>query len=609
MVRTMATENVDYECESTVCEYCGKKISAKRNLMTHVRNIHGIDPSTGENTPTLYLCEVCGNELSAKSSLDRHLKVVHGIEPEAREKKFECSHCTVSYVTKKSLAHHVRLQHSVLTSPSEDSSTEDNSPDNKAKHLCSYCGKIYCKAYSLKQHVTKVHGIEEQKIPSSICSICDAHVRYGSDFSKHLKSEHDIEEDIEELSFSSMADFYQWKEKMEKETLSSYSKATGTRGSQQSLRHYFACHRSGERRTHGKGKRLFNAENSVKIGKLCPSRLIVSESGNGVFVIFHKSHVGHTNCLKYLRLTRSDKELIAGKLRNGLPKKQILKEIRSGVPSERIHAIDMVDIYIIRDYNLDSDRAHPNDFVSLDMWVTQQQLLGSDCPIICYKKQGEEDETGELNTEDFLVVIMTPYQKMMLSKFTNFKVLMDSTHGTNAYDFQLTTVMIVDEFGAGVPIAFCISNKTNQSAMKRFLVAVRDAVGHRVMCQVFMSDDYPAYYNSWSQVMSVPNHKLLCSWHILRSWKNNLKKIRNDEKQVQVWQALIVILVELDEEIFHQLLEAFLEICSNDDELQSFHEYFSPKYAHSYEMWAFCYRKGLGLNTNMYLEAFHKKLK
>ena len=29
------------------------------------------------------------------------------------------------------------------------------------------------------------------------------------------------------------------------------------------------------------------------------------------------------------------------------------------------------------------------------------------------------------------------------------------THGTNSYDFNLVTVLVVDEFGEGYPIAWC----------------------------------------------------------------------------------------------------------------------------------------------------------
>ena len=44
-------------------------------------------------------------------------------------------------------------------------------------------------------------------------------------------------------------------------------------------------------------------------------------------------------------------------------------------------------------------------------------------------------------------------------------ICVDDTHGTNSYDFNLMTVLVVDEFGEGYPTAWCISNRTDLIAM------------------------------------------------------------------------------------------------------------------------------------------------
>lgn len=124
-----------------------------------------------------------------------------------------------------------------------------------------------------------------------------------------------------------------------------------------------------------------------------------------------------------------------------------------------------------------------------------------------------------------------------------------------------------------------------------------------------MSDDYPAYYNAWCQVMGTPDHYLLCSWHVLRSWRGQLPKIRNSVKQAEVWHALTVLLAEMDEYNFHKHLESFIVMCNEDEETKAFGSYFESKYASRPNLWAFSFRRGLNLNTNMYLEALHKKLK
>jgi hypothetical protein len=42
---------------------------------------------------------------------------------------------------------------------------------------------------------------------------------------------------------------------------------------------------------------------------------------------------------------------------------------------------------------------------------------------------------------------MTNFQKSMLQKFGCNIIAIHSTHGLNNYDFELTSVMVVDEFG------------------------------------------------------------------------------------------------------------------------------------------------------------------
>lgn len=124
-----------------------------------------------------------------------------------------------------------------------------------------------------------------------------------------------------------------------------------------------------------------------------------------------------------------------------------------------------------------------------------------------------------------------------------------------------------------------------------------------------MSDDAPAYINAWEKVMSVPEHNLLCNWHVDKNWRKNLKKVKGTVKQSEIYKACRVLMECLDAEKFEDLLEDFLMMSIEDPDTKAFGEYFQKYYANRPEKWAFCYRKGLRLNTNMFLEAIHKKLK
>ncbi|GFT90304.1 uncharacterized protein TNCV_702081 [Trichonephila clavipes] len=56
-------------------------------------------------------------------------------------------------------------------------------------------------------------------------------------------------------------------------------------------------------------------------------------------------------------------------------------------------------------------------------------------------------------------------------------------------------------------------------------------------------------------------------------------------------------------------MKQFIEDLLNDPDTSEFGKYFQQNYAQRPEKWAYCYRKGLGINTNMYLESLHKKIK
>jgi len=66
---------------------------------------------------------------------------------------------------------------------------------------------------------------------------------------------------------------------------------------------------------------------------------------------------------------------------------------------------------------------------------------------------------------------------------------MESIHGMNSYDFQLTNLMSIDDHGEGFPIEFCYSNRVDETAMTVFLWVVKDSTGCPIPDVIFMSDD------------------------------------------------------------------------------------------------------------------------
>lgn len=73
---------------------------------------------------------------------------------------------------------------------------------------------------------------------------------------------------------------------------------------------------------------------------------------------------------------------------------------------------------------------------------------------------------------------------------------MDATHSTNHYSFKLVTVLVLDDFGEGIPVAWLISNKEDGVTLVELL---RERTGS-IRAAYFMSDDGEQYYSSWNEV-------------------------------------------------------------------------------------------------------------
>lgn len=101
------------------------------------------------------------------------------------------------------------------------------------------------------------------------------------------------------------------------------------------------------------------------------------------------------------------------------------------------------------------------------------------------------------------------------------------------FDFQLITLLCVDEFGAGFPVAYCITNRVDKTAMLTFFKAVKEKTG-AITPEVFMSDDAQAFYNAWQEVMGDAKRRLLCAWHVDKNWRESIKKHVPD-KQLQAF--------------------------------------------------------------------------
>ena len=340
--------------------------------------------------------------------------------------------------------------------------------------------------------------------------------------------------------------------------------------------------------------------------------MTVTKSKHQLSVALCKTHYGHECSLGHPRLQTSEREAIAGKLFQGVPSQHILDTIRSEVGSkfDRIHLTTRKDITNIeRSFGLHGNKRHDDDATSVMLWVEEMRKTGTKSPVLVYKRQGEKITGCNLHEKDFVLGIQTPLQAEMLKTFGNNSIIcIDATHGTNGYDFELITVMVVDEFGEGYPIAWCISNRTDLSLLLTLFKAIKQRVG-TVSPKWIMSDDADQYYSAWVGVFGLTPQKLLCTWHVDRSWRGHLNSITDKQLGQALYHNLRVLLEEADKIRFEQLLNQTRKQLQASPETASFLKYFDTYYVTRKEQWAMCYRRHSQINTNMYVESLHRVIK
>ena len=208
----------------------------------------------------------------------------------------------------------------------------------------------------------------------------------------------------------------------------------------------------------------------------CTASLIVKkdEHSKCISVEVHSTHYGHKPCVGHLRIPETDRMAIAAQLACGVNFQHILETIRDNLGKQfhRVHLLTRKDINNNeRTYGLKGAQRHRDDATSVHIWV--EEMRSSDCnPVILYKPQGtlQSNICKHLSENDFVLAIQTPLQADMKKLSTNRVNCIDGTHGTNGYDF---TVMIIDEYGEGFPVAWCLSNREDQLLLLNFFDALK----------------------------------------------------------------------------------------------------------------------------------------
>lgn len=427
------------------------------------------------------------------------------MENENGQERKKCGGCHKSFSDISNLRRHIKKEHK--------SDPKLMQFKYKAEHLYSFtchCGKNFSRknlfTFHLKSHSAGENEVSHTQLQK--CPLCHFSCSLEKNFFIHFKNIHDIDLMQENLEFDHFEEFENWKNNIESKTSSRF---TTLRSKSLSSGKYikYACNRSGYYTPVQNRTRSLKTQGTNKINGICPAVMIlqVSESGKCTCK-FIKTHIGHNSDLGHIYLSPLERKMCAEKIALKVPFNVILDQVRDSVSDSelyRLHLLTRKDLCNIeKSYNLCSEAVrHQNDATSVQAWVNEMNQEGHMC-VLFYKPQDKVlEEHHELKKDDFILIIMNQAQCEILKKFGSDCICLDSTHGMNSYDFQLTTLMIIDDMRQGFPCAFLISNRVDKEILKVFFFHVR-MYSDGIAPQVFMTDIAESFYNAWIEIMEKP---------------------------------------------------------------------------------------------------------
>ena len=445
---------------------------------------------------------------------------------------------------------------------------------------------------------------------------------------KHLNEEHGQHLSYEHLTFETDELFKEWLCKIENDVPCSFNRVQTFRKHHQEI---YLCNRS---RVSGPSKAKFipkkrklKVQGRSYVGFTCPAHIKRKKNESGVYVVqFLAKHFCNADKLKHMghvRLTEQDRKWIAGMLNLGIPAQTIIRQARMNLNNQltRRFLVNRSDLRnIATSFKISKpERRHADDATSVEAFVRSFANC-DECPIILYKRQGDshidigpdQATMDGLLSNDFLLGYMNSSQCEMLKKFGTKDlsvVCCDSTHGTNAYNFLLTTVMVLDSNREGFPVAFLFSNRESESVLALFFKAIKQQSG-QIHCQSFMSDMAPQSYNAWSSVMGDSDNHLYCAWHVDKAFRENIQhRVKDSESRANAYKMLRTLMVERDITTFEATKRYVLAQLHADEKTANFATYLESNYFSCSQRWAYCYRKNCGVDTNKALERMHELLK
>ncbi|KAK9903370.1 hypothetical protein WJX75_003957 [Coccomyxa subellipsoidea] len=239
------------------------------------------------------------------------------------------------------------------------------------------------------------------------------------------------------------------------------------------------------------------------------------------------------------------------------------------------------------------------------------------------------DANFTFNADNWTLFQLAFMKKCNVENATRFghgkPLIMDATFGTNREKMPLITLLVVDDHGNGVPIAWGIISQERTEAIAAFLEAVRQRVRQEQPDwdpSCILVDACAAEIAAIQTTFPSSVWPFICHWHAQAAWKKQLfqkcnREGKNRQPNVEpMFRALLDITrfdpptedVAAARRMAKGMVEKFLERFAEEEE---FCRYFKAQWADKLDMICQIFRrlKGCNINCTSHAEGYHSSLK
>eukprot|EP00477_Mikrocytos_mackini_P000029 GAHX01000029.1.p1 GENE.GAHX01000029.1~~GAHX01000029.1.p1 ORF type:complete len:483 (+),score=89.58 GAHX01000029.1:1112-2560(+) len=255
-------------------------------------------------------------------------------------------------------------------------------------------------------------------------------------------------------------------------------------------------------------------------------------------VEYYEIH-SHNIVLDKIRLGKDIKHDLISKLKSGKEIDKVWREILKQVDLDNVKKLDLVGpsyLRYLRNTYVDV-RLSENDLESLQKWrnIIKKNGLLEDQLII-----HNEDKEGK--DFSFIYMMQTKEQRNIVANLKFDTIMIDSSFGTNLYNYTLVPFFILDEKQAGFPIAFAIlSNENTENLITVIQWLVEKNPEFREI-KYLMSDLAPVYMQAWSIANGPGVTWLYCTWNFYKAVIGKITLHYKDTEQRDTIQSMFILM-------------------------------------------------------------------